>query len=700
MTIRKRMVISGCLLFLLSAASSVGSFIGFDSIAQKLAVMPQRSIQTGSKEDSKALQTAAADLMKMTTCSTREEYQSLRSQVQASLKRVKTTEAAPSEGQSNSRYDDNDNTARRLSSFAEEAYQLTEKKLRSRAVAAGIRTTISHNIKELAVRNRDIEQRGEASETPGRSPVTDQLQTAAHAPATDKSPATAGIDLNRLRLNLLRLSDRLFEASSKPELDRLTKDIAASLQKAKASQTFAHESRQQVIDEIRSPADAEDSLAVVKRLLLGKEGMAARAEKYLVLRQKAEELKNRIAKANAEEEIGAETEAAPGVVTHPDRQQIMCSIAAGIRFNKAFTIIMTLCLCLIGVCMGAWIYRSVSTPVKQLTVVVQGIVEGSFPAVHDVADKTRELLPLETSISEMADYSRLLVGEVTATGGVLRKESERLQKAALEQSTGSEEQANQIETTSETIARLCGAIEGVAAGVSEISSAAEVMKGTVLKGKETAEAGAPYVADLNKSAKESADSIGLLGTKSGAITGIVTLIKEIADQTNLLALNAAIEAARAGAEGRGFAVVADNVRVLAERTKKAANDVASVIKEMRAGIDSATVSTRNQQSTMTDFTDHLNVTMSSMDQIVIHAEKVVGMIGSITVALKEQQALSKNANRLMEKVAISTRQFRNSALGLNTMIKTVSDLSDKLLEIPEKAGKRGLRTNNPRREPQ
>jgi methyl-accepting chemotaxis protein len=80
---------------------------------------------------------------------------------------------------------------------------------------------------------------------------------------------------------------------------------------------------------------------------------------------------------------------------------------------------------------------------------------------------------------------------------------------------------------------------------------------------------------------ETANSLEDSAQRIGSIVGLIT---KIASQTNLLALNATIEAARAGQAGKGFAIVASEVKVLADQTTRATEDIGRQIATIQDAI--------------------------------------------------------------------------------------------------------------------
>ncbi|WP_419226552.1 methyl-accepting chemotaxis protein [Pseudomonas syringae] len=172
----------------------------------------------------------------------------------------------------------------------------------------------------------------------------------------------------------------------------------------------------------------------------------------------------------------------------------------------------------------------------------------------------------------------------------------------------------------------------------------------------------------------SSESVQLLDNRMAQISSITGLISTITNQTNLLALNAAIEAARAGEHGRGFAVVADEVRSLALRTSKAADDIRLMVEGLQGETQKAV---SFMDSGVTDVDTSLRLAEEASSENV-HLHQAVESMFSI---IQQLNARSLDYGKTIKQVSYSSEQMRVTVGVMQTSAQTVRANANKLQKL-------------------
>jgi methyl-accepting chemotaxis protein len=277
------------------------------------------------------------------------------------------------------------------------------------------------------------------------------------------------------------------------------------------------------------------------------------------------------------------------------------------------------------------------------------------------------------AVRDIVNNMNETLGQIQLSGNQIAERSQDVASLSQALSHGATESASSLEQISASLNELTSQTRSNADNAKQANALAN-------EAREAATAG-------NKQMEEMVEAMTDINEASQNISKIIKTIDEIAFQTNLLALNAAVEAARAGQHGKGFAVVAEEVRNLAARSAKAAEETSELIE--------GTVAKTANGSTIA------NQTAEALSTIVSGISKVTDLVSEISTASSEQamgvDQISKGINQIDQVTQQNTATAEESAAAAEVLSSQSAHLNQMLnrftLKNNEKAAQLQMRSD-------
>lgn len=174
-----------------------------------------------------------------------------------------------------------------------------------------------------------------------------------------------------------------------------------------------------------------------------------------------------------------------------------------------------------------------------------------------------------------------------------------------------------------------------------------------------------------------------LSDRTNQIAIISQLVSDLANQTNMLALNAAVEAVRAGEAGKGFSVVALEIRKLADESKKSAEKINNLVKDIQESSSTTVIVTQhgiqsveNTEKLAQETADSFNLMAEKIKEIVINSQQIslsakqqASAIEQVALAMNNLNQTAQDSNKGMNQIKAGIQKLNYAALELNAIVQ-------------------------------
>lgn len=370
------------------------------------------------------------------------------------------------------------------------------------------------------------------------------------------------------------------------------------------------------------------------------------------------------------------------------RRDIASALEARLRRDELLVLLLGVVAVVVSIIFGIGTSRAVTRPLAAFAVDMEAMGDGDLRLAIDDHTGADEFMKLAGALRRARERLGALVShvqieseqvssaanELAASATSVSDAASHMTRGIADIAQGASAQLEALGSASDAVRRLGDAGTAIQSAVAATGAAGSEIRSTANDARSELSNAVTTLREAAHVADGSAAEIRELQEATAAVDNFATLIGSIASQTNLLALNAAIEAARAGAYGRGFAVVAEEVRLLADQSQKASEEVAESVRRIREKIDRTVGSVGAGSARMREARkvaegasaslDRIERAIASVEEATTQVEDVVSasrqLIGEVDDAMERVRAAAEGHAAAAQEVAAAAEQSSGS----------------------------------------
>ncbi|MDX8378354.1 MAG: methyl-accepting chemotaxis protein [Mariprofundales bacterium] len=293
----------------------------------------------------------------------------------------------------------------------------------------------------------------------------------------------------------------------------------------------------------------------------------------------------------------------------------------------------------------------------------------------------------EDIIGPVADSLNLMTEEISDTMNSVNSISNNvegstlsLEKLAADVNALAESENTSVQNMTTKLAQASKSLIAIAEIAEKSNATAQLASERVQAARATVGKTASGMHDIREIIHETEKRIKRLGERSQEISSITDIINTIAERTHVLSINASMQAAAAGEAGRGFSVVAEEVQRLAESSRSATAQIATLVKNIQIEtVDASETMARTIEQVVagSELADSAGRIMQESGEITA---KLADTVNQIALMSEEQANIGQSLRQDADVLRVTTEETSVKIAEQNVETEKLTGYSNQLRE--------------------